>query len=119
MARVRHRMTPGRSISTAIACLNSSVSHETLPPGRQMPDLRKLHVLFFGRVQGVGFRYTVQEFCAANRVTGWVRNREDGSVEAELVGESDQVQRALDAIKDSRAANLRSVRIESESNIAA
>ncbi len=44
------------------------------------------HLLVRGRVQGVGFRYSVY-YAAKNRgVTGWVRNRADGSVEIVVQG---------------------------------
>lgn len=47
-----------------------------------------------GRVQGVGFRYALQQAALAQGVRGWVRNRRDGTVEAVLQGEP----RAVDAV---------------------
>ncbi|MDD5705927.1 MAG: acylphosphatase [Kiritimatiellae bacterium] len=41
----------------------------------------RLHIHVFGRVQGVGFRYACCREARALRLTGWVRNRPDGSVE--------------------------------------
>ena len=47
-----------------------------------------------GRVQGVGFRYALLEEARRLGLTGWVRNRPDGSVEAVADGPAD----ALDAL---------------------
>jgi acylphosphatase len=46
-----------------------------------------------GRVQGVGFRYFVQEAAAREGLRGWVRNMPDGRVEAEVEGDQDAANR--------------------------
>jgi acylphosphatase len=45
-----------------------------------------------GRVQGVGFRYTLARAALSRGVAGWVSNRADGAVEAVLEGEQDAVE---------------------------
>lgn len=47
----------------------------------------RIHAVVTGRVQGVGFRYFVQQNAIRLHLTGWVRNQWDGSVE--LVAEGD------------------------------
>ena len=44
-----------------------------------------------GRVQGVGYRYWVEQQATAHAVEGWVRNRRDGSVEALFSGPATKV----------------------------
>ena len=49
--------------------------------------MKRVHVLFIGRVQGVLFRAHTKEFADAAGVKGWVRNMPDGNVEAVFEGE--------------------------------
>lgn len=49
------------------------------------------HVKVYGLVQGVGFRLATARQAHALKITGWVRNLEDGSVEAWIQGSDKQV----------------------------
>ncbi|MDP3949162.1 acylphosphatase [Microbacterium sp.] len=60
--------------------------------------MRSVRTITRGRVQGVGFRWFIQDAASAHGVAGWVRNRRDGSVEAELHGSDADVQAVLDAM---------------------
>jgi acylphosphatase len=46
-----------------------------------------LHLLISGRVQGVGFRWSMCDAALDRGARGWVRNRRDGSVEAVVDGD--------------------------------
>ncbi|MCD9624369.1 acylphosphatase [Rhabdothermincola salaria] len=54
-----------------------------------------VHVVVSGRVQGVWYRQTCIERARSAGVTGWVRNRPDGTVEATLEGERPAVEALL------------------------
>jgi acylphosphatase len=62
-----------------------------------MPDQRHrtVHVRIEGRVQGVGYRYWAADRANELQLTGWVRNRRDGAVEAVLSGPVAAVERML------------------------
>lgn len=47
---------------------------------------KRLHAIFSGRVQGVGFRYTVCRIATSFDITGFVRNLWDGDVEVVAEG---------------------------------
>lgn len=52
----------------------------------------RAHAIITGRVQGVFFRLETQQAARKRRVTGWVRNLPDGSVEAIMEGDNSAVQ---------------------------
>ena len=53
-------------------------------------------VIVQGYVQGVGFRYTARLEAQRLGVAGWIRNRADGAVEAEIEGDEASVASMLD-----------------------
>ena len=66
-----------------------------------MSDIRK-HIVFYGRVQGVGFRYKMYYLSRQYGVTGWVRNEYDGSVSAQAQGTEEQIDRVIQALSGDR-----------------
>ena len=52
-----------------------------------------------GFVQGVGYRAWLQRRALSRGLRGWTRNRDDGSVEAVLIGPADKVDEALALIR--------------------
>lgn len=57
------------------------------------------HVVVQGRVQGVGYRAFVEDEAMQRRLSGWVRNRRDGSVEAVFVGPRTVVEAMIEACR--------------------
>jgi acylphosphatase len=48
--------------------------------------VERKRIVVHGFVQGVGFRFAVQRAAVSRELTGWVRNRPDGAVEAVFEG---------------------------------
>ena len=65
------------------------------------------HVVFRGRVQGVGFRAFVEDEAVRRGIGGWVRNRRDGAVEAVFAGSDNAVREVIDVCRQGpRAARV-------------
>lgn len=73
-----------------------------------MSEVVRRRVEVRGRVQGVFFRETTRREAARHGVTGWVRNRPDGTVEAVFEGDPDSV----DALVAWTRHGPRSARVE-------
>lgn len=56
-------------------------------------------IRFYGRVQGVGFRYHARHLADMLGLTGWVRNCYDGSVEMEVQGDEPSIGRMLELLE--------------------
>jgi acylphosphatase len=70
------------------------------------------HLIISGRVQGVGFRYSMLAEAERLGVTGWVRNRRDGTVEAVVDGDPAAVSAIIDwARRGPRGARINRVAI--------
>ena len=64
-------------------------------PNPPSGPLVRYDLLIQGRVQGVGFRWFASRKARQLGITGWIRNLEDGSVEMEVQGEPERVERLL------------------------
>lgn len=62
--------------------------------------MTSVRVIVHGRVQGVGYRWFLHDEASARGVAGWVRNRRDGTVEAELHGPDAAVAAVLAAMRE-------------------
>jgi len=71
-------------------------------------------IIFEGRVQGVGFRYTVMDLARGFEVCGWVKNLPDGSVELQVMGEREEVESFIKEIAEESvvAHGIRHLRAE-------
>lgn len=68
--------------------------------------MKAVRVIVHGRVQGVGFRWFTRDAASSHGVLGWVRNRRDGTVEAQLQGADDAVDAMLAQLRDGPRGGL-------------
>ncbi len=61
-----------------------------------MADEERVHVTVSGRVQGVSFRDATRQEAERLGLAGWVRNTDDGNVEAVFEGEPDAVNQMIE-----------------------
>ncbi|MEA9390691.1 acylphosphatase [Acerihabitans sp. TG2] len=71
-------------------------------------------VYVYGMVQGVGFRYTTQHQATLLALTGFARNLDDGSVEVVACGETEQVEKLLEWLKQGGPRGAQIDRVLSE-----
>lgn len=75
------------------------------------PTPCRAHLVYTGRVQGVGFRYTAERLALELGLTGWVRNLRDGSVELVCEGPKERIESLLERIAASPlGAHIRKTR---------
>jgi acylphosphatase len=70
------------------------------------------HVIFIGRVQGVGFRFTAHRTAQRHQLTGFVRNLPDGTVEMLAQGSAQDIDDCIRDIKDYFGNYLRKTEIQ-------
>ncbi len=60
--------------------------------------MKRVHVFYSGRVQGVGFRFTAENLASKLEITGWVKNMHDGRVEVLAEGKQENLEKFLKEI---------------------
>ncbi len=83
------------------------------------PEFKAVRARIYGKVQGVWYRGWTQTTAQHLGLFGWVRNRDDGTVEALLCGEAELVDRMLDlCIKGPELAQVDQIETEPAKGIA-
>jgi acylphosphatase len=59
---------------------------------------KHLHIYYSGKVQGIGFRYAIQDIATSLKVCGWVKNLNDGRVEVLVEAEENTLSNFLEQI---------------------
>ena len=66
-----------------------------------MKEIIRKRIVFYGWVQGVGFRFRAKHAADRCGATGWVRNEADGSVTMEIQGTEEEIEKVILMIEDS------------------
>jgi acylphosphatase len=90
-----------------IVMTRTTGSYSSLHPA--MVPRNRRHIFYQGRVQGVGFRYTVRNIAMRHNVTGYVRNMPDGRVELIVEGPDEEMDQFLDSIKQRMNEHIRGI----------
>lgn len=72
----------------------------------------RMHLVFHGRVQGVGFRFMAVNLARPRGLTGWVKNEYDGTVTMEVQGRGEDINSLVEELHHQRF--IRISRVESE-----
>jgi len=67
---------------------------------------KRVHLVYSGRVQGVGFRLTAEELARSLGVVGWIKNLRDGRVELMAEGDESVLAKFLDQLRTGPMRNF-------------
>lgn len=80
-----------------------------------MTKKKNVHIFLSGRVQGVGFRAFIRKNANKLGVNGWVKNLQDGRVEAVFTGERKNVNKLIELVKKGpRFAKVNNIEIRDD-----
>jgi len=79
-----------------------------------MNQAKRIHVLYSGNVQGVGFRFVTERLALKMDLTGFVKNLPNGNVEMICEGEKRRLDEFLEAIKENMYGYISDSRVEWE-----
>ena len=73
--------------------------------------MTRKRIIFYGRVQGVGFRYRAHHAADLVGATGWARNEYNGTVTMEIQGTEEQIDRVILAIERGRNVTIEDMNV--------
>ena len=73
---------------------------------------KQVHIYYSGQVQGIGFRYTLQDLANNQKVRGWVKNLDDTRVEVLVEAEEDTLNSFLQQVNQHFSRYIQDVNIE-------
>lgn len=76
--------------------------------------IKRKEIVFHGRVQGVGFRWTAIQHARDLGLTGWVRNEYDGTVTMEVQGEDERIDALVEGLYADRWIRIDNIDVRSK-----
>jgi len=73
---------------------------------------KRLHVFYSGKVQGIGFRYTVLDIARQQKVCGWIKNLDDARVELVAEASEDLLNNFIQEINQHFSRYIKDVNVE-------
>ena len=86
------------------------VANIDIPTFREESIVRE-HIIFKGRVQKIGFRMEMNLIAQRIGLSGWVRNNDSGSVEAEVQGEKNKIDYLKQQMKSLKRAKITNIEV--------
>ncbi|MDE6233232.1 MAG: acylphosphatase [Lachnospiraceae bacterium] len=79
-----------------------------------MSEILRKHILFYGHVQGVGFRYHAKHGADMLGLSGWVRNLYDGSVEMEVQGREEDIDKLIVLLQQGKYIDITDMKVKNK-----
>lgn len=76
--------------------------------------IKRKEIIFHGRVQGVGFRWTAVQHAHDLGLTGWVRNEYDGTVTMEVQGEDELIDKLVELLYADRWIRIDTIDVRTQ-----
>lgn len=102
----------GSAISAFGRCLPGDKKAGRCPASIRRNDVTRKKIIFFGRVQAVGFRYRSRKLADLFGLTGWVENNWDGSVSMEVQGREEDISKMLALLQTDLYIRIRDMDIQ-------
>lgn len=74
--------------------------------------MKRVHIIYSGWVQGVGFRFTAERIASSLGLCGWIKNLRDGRVETVCEGNESAIKDFMERIDSTFKAYIHDKRVE-------
>lgn len=76
--------------------------------------IKRYHIFFSGRVQGIGFRLEIEHLALRLELSGWIKNLENGNVEMEIQGMKNKIDFLLNFMNSLKQIKIKQMQIENQ-----